>query len=65
MATAAFTAPRWRLVGAARRTVGLALLLMVVVTWTGSNFLGSVRILFAFYAVLVADETQNADSKVL
>lgn len=30
-------------IGVARRTVGIGLLLLVVVLWTTSNFLGSVR----------------------
>lgn len=33
------------LMGSARHTVGIGLLLIVVVLWTASNFLASVRIL--------------------
>lgn len=37
-------APSATIVGVARRTMGIALLLLVVVLWTASNFLGSVRL---------------------
>jgi hypothetical protein len=36
-------APAPKVLGVARRTFGMALLLLVVVLWTASNFLGSVR----------------------
>lgn len=36
-------APGPKVLGVARRTFGMALLLLVVVLWTASNFLGSVR----------------------
>jgi hypothetical protein len=42
MATAT-DAPAPKVLGVARRTFGMALLLLVVVLWTASNFLGSVR----------------------
>lgn len=41
MATAT-DAPAPKVLGVARRTFGMALLLLVVVLWTASNFLGSV-----------------------
>jgi len=36
-------APSPKVLGVARRTLGIALLLLVVFLWTASNFLGSVR----------------------
>lgn len=35
--------PSPKVLGVARHTFGMALLLLVVVLWTASNFLGSVR----------------------
>ena len=45
-----------KLVGLARHTLGLVLLLLVVFLWTGSNFMGSVRRLFLVLHNLAIDQ---------
>jgi hypothetical protein len=54
-----------KLVGLARHTLGLVLLLLVVFLWTGSNFMGSVRRLFPVLHNLAIDQPFRVSSRIV